>query len=63
MKTTITALLVSVGLLFAASAAQAASPVISDTQATSVSASTAKVKVKPAKRVKHHKVRKAAKAM
>lgn len=57
MKTALTALSLSIGLLFAASA-QAASPLMpSALQMTSVSAAA---KVKPAKRAKKgHKVRKA----
>lgn len=61
MKTAITALSMTIGLLFAASA-QAASPVMpSALQMTSVSAAA---KVKPAKRAKKtNKVRKAKPAM
>jgi hypothetical protein len=62
MKTAITALSMTIGLLFAASA-QAASPVMpSALQMTSVSAAAGKVK--PAKRAKKtNKVRKAKPAM
>lgn len=56
MKTAITSLFMTIGLLFAASA-QAASPVMpSALEMTSISAST---KVKPAKRAKKSKARKA----